>query len=296
MNCAVCDSHIDFYKRYDNHLTLCEVDPPGGVAIENQAKGSGVVSGELFRGVVGICSVCGHGEMQDAPSESELKDYYETEYWKKRAVVVESAAKGNDIDKSRERAASQIDFVFERIPEFSRLSSALEIGAGAAHALIELGERIQDSDTALSVCEPGLQWEDHYRRAGIERIASYFPFRSDTRFDYVHTSHWLEHVVDLDETLAQLRSILRPSSFLFMEVPNTQHFYWDLHILDTPHVHFFTPESLRRLFQKHGFESLGVEECGITFLDRYYNAPQPPETFGPRRKGYWIRGLFRLSE
>lgn len=145
----------------------------------------------------------------------------------------------------------------------------------------------------VHVCEPGRQWDAYYRRQGIEKVADYFPFEATKNFDYVHTSHWLEHALDLRETLATLHAIINPSGFLFVEVPNTEHFYWSLPEADTPHIHFFTRTSLIKAFEKHAFECVNVGEFGITYLDRHNGVAVTDDDYGPREKGGWIRALFR---
>ena len=76
----------------------------------------------------------------------------------------------------------------------------------------------------------------------------YFPFKTDIKFDFIHTSHWLEHIVDVNKTMAKINSMLTNKGGLFIEVPNTE-FYWDYPQTDTPHIHFFLP-NLKKLGEK----------------------------------------------
>jgi SAM-dependent methyltransferase len=170
----------------------------------------------------------------------------------------------------------------------------LEIGAAAAYASLLLRETVE-GNVNLNVCEPGKNWEDYYIKHEIRKVANYFPFEAQFSFDYIHTSHWLEHVLDLNQTIPELSNMLVPNGYIFVEVPNTEHFYWDLPIEDVPHIHFFTRKSLIESFKSHGFECCNIEECGITYADGYNGVNVTPDKYGVLNKGYWIRALFKKS-
>ncbi|MDY7091671.1 MAG: class I SAM-dependent methyltransferase [Acidobacteriota bacterium] len=248
---------------------------------------------KLFAGYVNICGSCGHGEMSNPPGEDDLREYYQDEYWSQRSSTIELSAGSESAYLKNPRAIHQVDFVMERVACDS-IVRVLEIGAGAAYASLLLRSKCRGLPI-LHVCETGDQWEDYYRRQGIEKVASYFPFETDERFDYVHASHWLEHVLDLGGVLSVLSGMVRPSGYLFVEVPNTEHFYWDLPGRDTPHIHFFTRESLVKALEGFGFSCLKIGEYGITRLEKHSGVPVTRDRFGACKKGFWIRGLFKRA-
>lgn len=303
MNCAVCNSGTSVRKKYDRHLadlslksvikrSLPYVDFLTPSFIPKLKRYSS--RGRLFRGHVRVCADCGYGVMEDPPTNAKLRSYYLEAYWSARSAEFDGAPIGADAYRSDPRANSQADFVRDWV--HSRpISNCLEIGAGAACSSLLLRDRLKDSGINLYVCEPGQRWEKHYRAQGIRKIAEYFPFQTTERFDYVHTSHWLEHVLDLDETLSGLNSLIEPTGLLFVEVPNTEHNYWDLPLEDTPHIHFFTRRSLVRVFGRYHFDCLGIAECGISYLDRSNGMCLTPDKYGVSDKGLWIRGLFRKA-
>ncbi|GAJ21743.1 unnamed protein product, partial [marine sediment metagenome] len=134
----------------------------------------------------------------------------------------------------------------------SRIKNALEIGAGSAHALILLRDKCDNPSINFYVCELGKQWEEYYKIQRIQKIADFFPFKSDKTFDYIHLSHWLDHVISLNETISELNKIMNPNGYVFVEVHNTEHAYWSLPLNDTPHIHFFTQKSLVEAFVQKG--------------------------------------------
>ena len=304
MRCLICGSAATKRKKYDRHvaftsprafaraaLPFLDVLIPDSVSVlKRHSRRS-----RLFGGHVRICSACGYGVMEHPPTDDELRQFYRTAYWADRTAVVEDAVRDEDARRSDPRAEHQVDFVL-RHARCDDLARVLEIGAGAAGASLLLRDRCGRPDMELCVCEPGRQWDAYYARRGIRKVAAYFPFEATRRFDYVHTSHWLEHVRDLDRTLHDLRNVLRPNGLVFVEVPNTEHDYWDLPVRDTPHIHFFTRRSLETVFAGHGFEGVEIGEFGITYLERYRGLPLTPDAYGAREKGFWIRALFRRAD
>jgi len=232
--------------------------------------------------------------MENPPKEDDLQKYYQDEYWSQRATAVEKAANNDASHIANPRAMHQIACVMEEM-HCDSIVNMLEIGAGAAYASLFLRDKCQNSAIHLHACEPGQQWEDYYQRKGIKRVANYFPFETNERFDYVHTSHWLEHARNLDETLSKLNAIITPSGYLFIEVPNTEHFYWDLPVGDTPHIQFFTRKSLVKALENYKFECVNVGEYGITYLDKQNGVSVTADRYGACEKGFWIRGLFKKT-
>ena len=100
-------------------------------------------------------------------------------------------------------------------------------------------------------------------------------------FDVITMWHVLEHVHDLHEYLEQLKKLLKPYGKIFIAVPNYTSFdatfyksYWAAY--DVPrHLYHFSPQSLRNLFSKHGFElqstrAMWYDSFYISFLSERY--------------------------
>ena len=112
------------------------------------------------------------------------------------------------------------------------------------------------------------------------------------QFDYIHASHWLEHVLDLESTILSLRDLSSQEGLIFIEVPNTEHDYWSSTWLDIPHIHFFTMSSLKNVFGRFSFRCLDVGEFGITWAEQNQGVQLTGGDYGPRKKGWWLRALF----
>lgn len=104
--------------------------------------------------------------------------------------------------------------------------------------------------------------------AGLEE--SYF----DIRFDRIVFWHTLEHLHRLGESLDRARELLNPGGQLIIAVPNldsddARRYGPNWIALDAPrHLYHFTPETLGKLLEKHGFSVL---DLGTWIPDTLYN-------------------------
>jgi hypothetical protein len=106
-----------------------------------------------------------------------------------------------------------------------------------------------------------------------------------------------------------LKSLLQKDGLIFIEVPNCNDEYYTLDNPDTPHIHFFSKESLKLLFEQFGFITLSIDEYGLTWQEEYAKRHNP-STFNqtivldadkssrfniPRKNGNCLRGLFKCK-
>ncbi len=114
------------------------------------------------------------------------------------------------------------------------------------------------------------------------------------RFDLITLWHVLEHLPDLDQRLSDFYKALRPGGILLIAVPNTasydRSFYrahwaaWDVPI----HLWHFQRLSIRRLFERKGFEVAG--EVPMPFDSFYISMLSERNRKNPI---WWISGVFR---
>ena len=144
----------------------------------------------------------------------------------------------------------------------------VEIGAGKGDFLIMLcamsGNRGWGYDPSY-VPEPG------YTAPNVTFVEDFYTEKYiDQRADLIVCRHVLEHIEDPDAFLAQVRrAVGEQQSVVFFEVPNA---LWTLRrggIWDVIYEHcsYYSPSSLARLFRRHGFRVLAVNEVfGGQFL------------------------------
>jgi len=298
MKCKVCNSKNINYINYDNHILdlsfkgiLKFIIPNFNFLIPNYFSKIKDISSRKkngFKGKISICQDCGYGVMVDIPSLIQLEEYYTNDYWDGYRQIKPPVFKNKY--KKNQRGVTQSDFVLPFLNNMSEKKiNILEIGAAGAWAVLNLRDRLSYDVVSLDVCEPGDKWKNYYKQAKINRVSTFFPFKNSKKYDYIHTSHWLEHVKNLNNTIDSLYEMLDTGGKLFIEVPNTEHYYWNLPVSDTPHIHFFTIKSLNKVFEKAGFKCLKSGEFGITFLD-INNGLVPMHQ--QNDKGSYIRALY----
>jgi 2-polyprenyl-3-methyl-5-hydroxy-6-metoxy-1,4-benzoquinol methylase len=92
-------------------------------------------------------------------------------------------------------------------------------------------------------------------------------------FDVITLWHVLEHVHQLNETLAQLTALLKPTGVLLIAVPNVesfdaQHYRENWAAYDVPrHLYHFAPRTMALLLKKH---QLALRDTLPMPLDAYY--------------------------
>lgn len=297
--CPVCRQEPHRRVCYDAHT------PPSGVAQRARrglhrllrALPAGLPlppslalhAGSPFGGVVRVCAGCGHAVMLTVPDAAGLQRYYGRRYWGERP-----AQDGHGAQRGQSRAVAQVELVrgcrlqagLPGLPD-----ETLEIGAAWAGATLRFRE-LAGPAVRTAVCEPGEHWSAHYAEHGIERLGAYYPFRSPRTFDHIHTSHWLEHVADLETTRRALLEHLQPGGTLFIEVPNCGAPYWDLDLADHPHIHFFSATSLRRAFTDLGLQCLHCLEYGMSLEDRAAGVRPAAEQHTANPGGIWLRAVF----
>ena len=123
----------------------------------------------------------------------------------------------------------------------------------------------------------------------------------ENSFDSVSMWHVLEHIYELNETISNLKKIIRPNGFLIVAVPNNKSLdakiykkywaAWDLPI----HLNHFSPLTINHLLKKHGFKI--EKQIGMKF-DSFYVALLSNEYKSGKKqfiKGFIIGLLSNLS-
>jgi len=202
------------------------------------------------------CQNCGFGIVMQKIPENLLRKYYQSEYYLMGAV----SDKPYDF-KQDKRVKGQYDF----IKSFVRPKKILEIGAGRAGLSQFL--KFVYPNVQIDVIEPAVSLKDYYNSLGFNLIAKYFfSLNNNETYDYIHTSHWLEHIQNPEVIFKRLRELLKDSGFLFIEVPYCSQEYYKLRLTDKPHLTFWTKESIKNILQKNGFRIISCQSFGPTFM------------------------------
>ena len=307
--CAICHSGNVERVPYDNHerkLNATALKHHLGALASKLGIASEYIEHRLlFSPSQNIlhCKECGYGKYERGFKEGELERYYGRRYFLAGGLPKEQWDDFDYIDK-HPKTLGQWAFVSPWLKELPSIRM-LDIGAAASRmsrmVKHHMGDRAQ-----CSVIEPGDGWVDYYQHHKIHLAGRFFPAPCGP-FDYVHTSHWLEHVEKLEPVLQAMRQSLAMGGLCFIEVPNCDATYFARSFPDSPHIHFFTAASLAKAMQQHGFEAVDVRECAMA-NPVYYDYRRRTATLTPAEQhtaeiteasiepvpgGNLLRGLFR---
>ena len=247
------------------------------------------------------CKSCGYGRYERQLTPESLYDYYSTLYF-----GLESRVELNIVNSiTDERAVGQFNFVKRDLLNITP-KNLLEIGAADSFATMLIRQHYKN--VRIDVVEPMEEFNEYYQKNSINKVADFFPFTPSRIYDYIHTSHWLEHVSDIETSLNLLRQMLIGTGLIFIEVPNCCEEYWSEKMKDDHgHIHYFTEKSLIAFFQSSGFELVKIGTFGLNHpeLNKYWVSPDLLDVKTlekgsksiinniPTHNGAYIRALFR---
>jgi 2-polyprenyl-3-methyl-5-hydroxy-6-metoxy-1,4-benzoquinol methylase len=199
------------------------------------------------------------------PTKKEMGKFYPRNYYGKQERTVEVVVKLLHLMK------------IKKIMSFKKNGRILDVGCGDGEFLRYFKERgweaygVDVSETSCMLARRKLGQNIF----NCELKDCRFP---PNYFDVITLNHVLEHMLDPNEELIELRRILKNNGILFLSVPNIDSLqfkisekYW-LH-LDLPrHVYHYSPASIKNLLERDKFEIIK-----LTFplfdspLDMYYS-------------------------
>jgi len=224
------------------------------------------------------CRGCGLYYQSVRLSEAELQVRYQKEHKEKVAASRRSERGRKDRHQTafmEPRGGDHADCLeaLAKIERFKKKGELLEVGFGSGLLLVlarEKGWNVR----GLDVSEYGVARarERHSLDVWCGKLEdSSFAERS---FDAVILRQVLEHVYDLDPFLKKVRGILKDDGLLFVEVPNiagldyrAKSLLAAFHLRSPvwksmyipEHLYYFSPATLSRLMEKHGFAVLAWE-------------------------------------
>jgi 2-polyprenyl-3-methyl-5-hydroxy-6-metoxy-1,4-benzoquinol methylase len=227
-NCPICDS-----KNVKYHL--CDTNNVW-----------------LNRYSINVCKECNCYFLNDFPTSKEIEHFYKNEYFNFSKII--QFIKGLF---RRARTKNQFEFL---LPYLSNKKSVMEIGC-ADGVLI-------NSFKQMGLTVIGLEFSPKYKatakkRYNIDLLDIDFMSFNQT-VDAILMSHVIEHIPDINASMAKLYELLNEDGLLFLEVPNSPPFNHNdqnelREYLQTPHVYNFTLDSFEQLARKHNFEIIKLE-------------------------------------
>jgi len=206
---------------------------------------------------VAVCSRCGCGYADGIPDQRAFDQYY------RDMSKYEYHQRGGAESEFDQRRLEIIAGIIA--PHVQRKDARiLDVGCATGRLLANLRDRGfpnvvgLDPSPACAVAAKRLYGIDVFTKTLAELGAT------DEKFDLVILVGVLEHLCDLDESFAHLRTILDPGGLLYVEVPHATAFIdWDnapFQDFSTEHINFFAPVSLENLMGARGFTRVFLEQ------------------------------------
>jgi predicted SAM-dependent methyltransferase len=212
------------------------------------------------------CRECGFGWMEPKVEQSKLIDFYETVYRSNGSPhYADFSSKIPAPKHYRSRSIAQILLAIQYL-EHKSTYNILDVGAGLGRFFISAREIIK-GDLHLFAVE--------HNKDAVAYFQKHMPFlniRSDLsqfreNIDFALLSHSLEHfdIDDMPKLFDDLFNALSTNGVALVEVPNSDFRdleYQKIRPVDTPHLSFFSIESLRLMLEQQSFEICFIETAG----------------------------------
>ncbi len=202
---------------------------------------------------------CGHYFLDPFPSSLELEKFYTEEY---RDIYKDASPEKrfyNDYPEALERLKRLLPFSTEE-------DSLLEFGSGSG-AFLRVGNSYFDNVIGIELDKKS----QNFIKTSGQQVYTKLHDIKDKTFDIIVLFHVLEHLPNPIQFLKELKSFLKPSGKIFIEVPHIEDPLISLYDIEdfkdfyfcSAHLHYFSMQSLRNCVEKSGLS------CSIHLLQRY---------------------------
>lgn len=209
----------------------------------------------------GICKNCGLVYVNPRINQEAYNQFYDNYY---RKLYRGSELPSDEFFSNQLRRGEKIvSYISSKIDLKLDGLKVLEIGCGAGGILkyFELnGSIVKGIDLGSEYLNFG---KDNY---GLDlMVGSLFDLNDEFKPDLIIYSHVLEHVLDLNSELTQLKKLCTEETYLYIEVPGIKsvHAYYQNDLLkyfQNAHVYNFSLTTLTNLMHKNGFSLLTGDE------------------------------------
>lgn len=159
---------------------------------------------------------------------------------------------------------------------FDRSPVVFDVGCNTGATLIPF----RDAGATCFGCDIGTSGFEIGRRAGLTLIeGNEDVLRKFGPADFIILSHVLEHLPDPQKTLRNLRSLLRPGGYLYIELPGVFQFHKHplgmMRFLQNAHLYHFTLGTLTNLLFSEGYTLIKGNQGIAAFFQNTSQGAKP---------------------
>lgn len=234
------------------------------------------------------CTTCGFRFVNPRPTVGEIGKYYESDKY------ISHNTEGFSLMTSLYRMARIVSLngKYRMVKRYIQGEQLLDIGCGTGEFLANCrkhGLKVTGMEPTRVARMQAIDNNHLDVKENLEEVRS-----EGKSYHCITLWHVLEHIHDLNGTLAMIGGMLAPEGVVVVAVPNSnswdaQHYgkYWAAY--DVPrHLYHFTQETMERLVRRNGFKIISTSPQR---LDAFY-VSMLSEKYRHGGSGL-IRGLFR---
>lgn len=215
------------------------------------------------------CQICEYDKNKQMHSETFNGDKFEYVICKRCSFV----SQANCHDKQKylnlpyqtqanyeEHSKNRADYIYDFSREYLGYDiDVFDVGCSRGGVMKYFKEIV--SDIKISGCTV-LGEDEEVISSDLNIINGDFDYLMfNKKYDFIIMSHVLEHFIDLRKTLRKLKTIMKNSSKVYIEVPYLDYLKVRLSFEFSPeHISYFTPHSLKNLLLSEGFDILKIKD------------------------------------
>ncbi len=215
------------------------------------------------------CNACDFIYLDPMPSQNELNRQYTN-------PDVEA-------EPTYDKASSRLRRAYIKLPRFlpyAYRKETIDLGCGGgfiAHVL----SLVAKSSTGVDINSNAIAYADkRFHRPKFLCIDFVDLLNHGIQYDFVYSSEIIEHVSDVNLFMRVLYGLTKEKGYAYITTPDLGHpkvphniADWD--VFNPPvHVQFFSKKTVKKLFEKYGFEIIKIyknKKPGLIFLARKIN-------------------------
>jgi SAM-dependent methyltransferase len=207
------------------------------------------------------CEYCNFSYVYPQISPEKLDDYYSVDFWSIRgpSELKEFIFSENNTDRPK----YQLNFLNNH--GLTKVESMLDFGAGLCGAPAIFKQQGFCDD--ITILDPSSQAKIIADILDVDQVSS-IEDAGAKQFDFLYSSHSLEHVQDLRETLDEFSAIVKEGGHVFIEVPNIANRTVMEMSHHAPHTYNFSQKSLCNAMSLCGFEVVECDAYGVMVGER----------------------------